>query len=119
MERSKTLETSLVLTTGLLLIFIFTQNELFLYISFGMGFTGIFIKPIAKYIAIAWFKLADILSYVSSRIILGTLFFIILYPVSILYNLTNNDKLRLKRSEISNWVVRNHKFSATDFEKIW
>lgn len=119
MERTKTLETSLVLTTGLLLIFIITQNELFLYISLGLGITGVFIKPMAKYIAIAWFKLADILSYVSSKIILGILFFVVLYPVSIPYKLSNNDKLRLKKSENSNWVERNHTFSASDIEKIW
>jgi hypothetical protein len=119
MERTKTLETSLVLTTGFLLIFIITQNELFLYISLGLGVTGIFFKPIAKYIAVAWFKLADILSYVTSKIILGILFFAVLFPVSILYKLLNNDKLKLKRSETSNWVERNHAFSASDIEKIW
>ena len=119
MEKRKIHETSLVLTTGFLMIFIITKNELFLYISLGLGITGIFIKPIAKYIAVAWFKLADILSYVTSKIILGILFFIVLYPVSILYKLSNNDRLRLKRPETSNWVERNHTFSASDIEKIW
>lgn len=119
MERNKITETSLVLTTGFLLIFILTKTIMFLYISLAFGITGIFIKPLAKYIAVAWFKLADILSYVSSKIILGTLFFIVLYPVSLLYKLTNNDKLRLKKTESSNWIKRNHRFSATDIEKIW
>lgn len=119
MERIKSVETSLVLTTATLLVFIVTQNELFLYTSFGFGIIGIFLKPLAKYITIAWFKLADILNYIFSRIILGILFFIVLTPVSVLYKISNKDKLRLKRSKKSIWIERNHNYSSADLENIW
>jgi polyferredoxin len=119
MDRIKTLETSLVLTTGFLLIYLLTKNDLFLYMAFAFGITGIFIKPLAKYIAIAWFKLADILNFVVSKIILGTLFFVVLFPISVLYKISNKDKLRLKRSKSSTWVERNHTYTSTDLENIW
>lgn len=119
MDRNKTLETSLVLTTGFMLIFFFTKNDLFLYLAFAFGVTGIFIKPLAKYIAIGWFKLADILNYFVSKIILGTLFFVVLFPISLLYRISNKDKLRLTRSKNSNWVERNHIYSSADLENIW
>jgi polyferredoxin len=119
MDKTKTLETSLVITTGFLVIYLITNNRLFLYLAFAFGVTGIFIKPLAKYIAIAWFKLADILNYFVSKIILGTLFFIVLFPVSLLYKITNKDKLRLKRSKSSLWIERNHTYSSADLENIW
>jgi hypothetical protein len=119
MDRIKTLETSLVLTTGFLLIYLLTKNDLFLYLAFAFGSTGVFIKPIAKYIAIAWFKLADILNYFVSRLILGTLFFVVLFPVSLLYKIPNKDKLRLKRQKSSLWIVRDHTYSSGDLENIW
>jgi len=119
MDRSKTLETSLVLTTGFLLIYLLTKNDLFLYLAFAFGIVGIFIKPLAKYIAIAWFKLAELLNYIVSKIILGTLFFVVLFPVSLLYKISNKDKLRLKKSKSSLWIKRNHTYSATDLENIW
>lgn len=119
MDRNKSLETSLVLTTGFLLLYFFTKNELFLYISFAFGMIGIFIKPLAKYIALGWFKLADVLNFFGSKIILGTLFFFVLYPVSLLYKISNEDKLRLKKSKDSNWIEHNHTYSSIDLENIW
>jgi multisubunit Na+/H+ antiporter MnhG subunit len=91
----------------------------FLYLAIAFGFTGIFIKPLAKYIAIAWFKLADILNFFVSKIILGALFFVVLVPVSALYRIVHKDKLRLKRSDKSNWVERKHEYSTADLENIW
>lgn len=108
------METCLVLTTGFILVFIITRNGLFLYLAFAFGVTGIFIKPLAKFIAVAWFKLADILNFIVSKIVLGTLFFAVLWPTSILYKFSNKDKLRLKRSKNSNWVERNRNYSAAD-----
>ncbi len=119
MDKSKTLETSLVLTTGFLLIYLITGNKVFLYLAFAFGITGIFIKPLAKYIAIVWFKLADVLNYIISKIILGTLFFVVLFPISVLYKISNKDKLRLKRSKSSMWIERNKKYSSADLENIW
>jgi hypothetical protein len=119
MDRTKSLETSLVLTTGFLLIYLFTKNDMFLYLAFAFGITGIFIKPLAKYIAIIWFKLADILNFVVSKIILGALFFVVLFPISLLFKITNKDKLRLRRSMSSTWVERNHTYSSADLENIW
>ena len=119
MDRNKTLETSLVLTTGFLLLYFITKNDVFLYISFVFGIIGIFIKPLAKCIAIGWFKLADILNYFVSKIILAVLFFVVLWPVSILYKISNKDKLRLKKFRNSNWIERNYVYSSSDLENIW
>lgn len=119
MERTKTLETSLVLTTAFLVVYMITGKNLYLYIAFGLGITGIFIKPLAKIIAVGWFKLAEILNYLMSKIILGVLFFVVLFPVSILYKMSNKDKLRLKKAGNTTWNERNHKYSATDLDNIW
>lgn len=119
MDRNKSLETSLVLTTGFLILFLIFGNQWFLYLALTFGVIGIFIKSLAKYIAILWFKLADILNFFVSKIILGALFFVILWPVSLLYKISNKDKLRLKRSENSTWVERNHSYNSADLKNIW
>jgi hypothetical protein len=119
MDRIKSLETSLVLTIAFLLIYFVTRNELFLYISFALGFTGIFIKPLAKTMAVLWFKLANILNYFVSKFIFGTLYFVVLVPVSVLYRAFNKDGLKLRNSPKSIWYKRDHTYSATDFENIW
>lgn len=119
MDRVKSLETSLVLTTGFLVIYLLTLNSVFLYLAFAVGFTGIFIKPFAKYIAIAWFKLAEVLNFFVSKLILGSLFFIVLFPIALLYRISNKDKLQLRKSVNTNWIERNHAYFSADLENIW
>lgn len=119
MEKSKTLETSLVLTTAFLVVYIITENVLFLYLAFSLGIIGIFIKPLAKIIAFVWFKLADILNYFVSKIILGALFFVILFPISILYRIMNGNKLNQKNVSKSIWKERMYTYSKNDLENIW
>ncbi len=119
MEREKSLETSLVLTSGFLLVYIITKIDLFVYLAFCFGIIGIFLKPVAKIIAVGWFKLADILNYFVSKFIFGTLYFVVLVPISILYRVFNKDSLKLKNPSKSVWYKRDHTYSATDLENIW
>ena len=119
MQKTKILETSLVLTTGFLILYIISSKAIFLYLALVFGIIGIFVKPLAKIIAIAWFKLADILSYIVSKVILGALFFLILLPISMIYKIFNKDKLQIKRTKKTNWVERNQTYSLVDLENIW
>jgi hypothetical protein len=91
----------------------------FLYVALLFGLLGILIPSLAKYIAIAWFKLADALNYVMSRIILGTVFFLFLFPISLLYKLFKKDKLNLRNPSQSLWTERNHQYQSADLENIW
>ncbi len=118
-DKDKILETSLVLTTGFLVVYFVTQISFILYVSLAFGIIGIFIKPLAKIITIAWFKLADALNYVFSKLVLGTLFFLVLFPISVMYRLTNKDKLHLKNRKSSYWFARNKKYESADLENIW
>ena len=117
--REKALETSLVLTTAFVLLYFLKPLELFLYIGFGFGITGIFIKPLARIIAFLWFKFADILNFFVSKLILGTIFYLILFPISMLYRLTKKDPLNIRHSKVSNWIERDQQYEAKDLENIW
>lgn len=119
MEKSKINETSLVLTTGFLVVFLMTKMKVFLYIALLFGLIGILIPALAKLIAIAWFKLADALNYVVSRILLGTVFFLFLCPIAFIYRLFKKDKLNLRKPSASLWIERNYQYQSTDLENIW
>ena len=119
MNKTKTLETSLVLTTGFLVVFLITEIQWFIYLSITFGLIGIFIKPLAKYIAIAWFKLADILNFFIPKIVMGILFLLVLVPISLIYRIFNKDKLQLKRSVKSNWIERNQNYKSEHLKNIW
>jgi hypothetical protein len=118
-DKSKIYETSLVLTTGFLVVFLFTENVAFLYLSIFFGLVGIFVKPLAAIITKIWFWLADMLNLVFSKLVLGLLYYLILLPLALFYKAAGNDKLRLKNDKHSKWVLRTQVFESSHFKKIW
>jgi hypothetical protein len=119
MTKEKSVETSLVLSTGLLLFYIVLHLKVFLIAAFLIGIIGIFIKPLAVPIAWLWIKLGDLMGYVTSKIILTVIFFILLFPISLLYRILKKDTFGLKNSRSTYWKERQTKFTAKDLENIW
>jgi hypothetical protein len=61
-------------------------------------------KPwLLKYPSAAWWKLAMVLGYVNSRIILTVAFAIILTPLGLLWRLTGRDPLATRRRNWPGW----------------
>ena len=118
-SRSKALETCLVLSTAFLLLYFLRSNEVFLYIAFAFGIIGVLIKPLALIIGMVWFKIGEILGFVVSKLVLGGIFFLFLFPLSLLYRLTKKDPLKIRRAEESTWLEKNHTFEGKDLENIW
>jgi polyferredoxin len=119
MNREKTLEAVLVITIGFLIIYLIKGNHLFLYVSVSVGLVGIFIKPLAKLIAKFWFKLGDWLGWIVSKLVLGVIFYSIVFPVAALYKLFNKDPLKIKANKDSLWTERNHKYTPGDLKNSW
>lgn len=118
-NKEKTNEALLVIITGFLLLFIIYQNALFLYISFSIGLTAVFIRPLAKLVAAGWFKLGELLGFVVSKIVLTVMFYLLLMPVALLHNIFNKDVLKLKKGRKTLWVDRNHRYITDDLKNIW
>ena len=125
MSKSKIYEALLVISTAFLVLYLFgiikhgESKEIFIYLACGIGITGIFIKPLGKLIARGWYKLADLLSYVMSKVIMAVVFIAVLVPVATLYKLTKKDRLLLRRTPKTKWISREHQYSADDLKNIW
>lgn len=125
MSKSKIYEALLVISTGFLVLYLYgvvrhgESKEIFIFVATGAGISGIFFKPLGKLIARGWYKLADLLSYVMSKVIMTAVFLLVLVPVATLYKLRNKDKLKLKRTPESMWISREHLYSADDLKNIW
>lgn len=125
MSKSKIYEALLVISTAFLVIYLFgvfkygESKELFIYLACGIGLSGIFIKPLGKSIARGWYKLAELLSFVMSKVIMTVVYVFVLVPIATLYSLTKKDNLSLKRSSKSKWFNREHKYTADDLKNIW
>jgi hypothetical protein len=83
---------------------------------------GLFVTPVARWIARAWLKFAEILGAVNSRILLGGIFYLFLTPIALLARLTRGDFLHLKKRagpDRSYWQARSHSYTAEDIGKLW
>jgi len=119
MKKNKYLEACLTISMGLLLLWFLFEIKLLLIIAFVIGIIALFIEPVAKGIAWFWYKIADLLGLVISKIILTIIYYALLFPIALLYRLFNKDQLQLKKKPDTYWVNRNHKYSAKDMENVW
>lgn len=117
-QRQSALETSLVLTVASIVMwFIFRENVLLL-LGLALGIIGLFVKPLARWLDLGWRKLSEAIGWVMSKVILGTLFFLLLTPLALLSRLSGRDPLRLKAAK-SYWVEEEREFSGKDLENMW
>jgi len=126
MNREKKVEAILAIVVGFLaLYFIFGvwrgfNVDWMLWVSLSVGVLSMMSSTIMDAVTWVWFKFAMFLgNYVTGPILLGVVFFLVLFPISILARIFGKDGLMKKRREGSYFVERNHGYSTEDIENIW
>ncbi|MCR9290864.1 MAG: SxtJ family membrane protein [Bacteroidetes bacterium] len=122
MEREKNIETLLVITAGLLVLYYIFDSKYFILAAAIVSIGGLMFPFLAKGIHWFWYKLAMALGYVNSRILLSLIFFIFLMPVAWLAKLFSKDSLQLKKKTAKNdsyYVDRNYAYEKKDLENMW
>jgi hypothetical protein len=113
-------KTILVIVTGLLAVGWIFDIPLLGKISLMIGAVSIFIPPAARAIEWIWLKIALVLGWINSRILLSIIYFVFLMPVAWLSRLFTRDPLALKRDKRSTlFVTRDHLYTGKDLENIW
>jgi hypothetical protein len=119
MTKEKSVETCLVLSTGLLFLYFVFHLQVCLTVSFIIGIIGVFIKPIAIPISWFWIKLGEMMGFITSKIVLTVVFFVFLLPISAFYRIVKKDTFGLKNNKGSYWKDRQKKFIPNDLDNIW
>jgi uncharacterized membrane protein len=76
--------------------------------------------PLFTPFAYLWYKLSEILGYISSRLLLSMVFFLVVTPVAWVRRLMGKDTLELKKFKKERGSVlkeKEHTFAAADLEK--
>ena len=129
---TKELSALLVIVTGLNVIAWYlnykweTNTSGLTIASTIIGVVSLAIPSLGYYIVWLWYKIAEVLGWVNSRIILSILFFLFLSPLALLYRLFNKDTLQIKKRSLqekplegSMFVDRDHQYETKDFEEVW
>ena len=118
----------LVIVTGLLFVFAFAsfepnflENKInLIYLSaLLIALLSVISFWFAKTISYLWYKLADAMGFIMSKVILSLIFYLFLLPLSIFYRLFNRDLLTLKKRKESYYKSIDHLYNSKDFENPW
>ncbi len=110
----------MALTLLALLLGIFTNRDFYFIIAFWVLLLTMIFPKLYYPAAIVWFGLAQALSWVSSRVILTLVFFLLIVPVGLVRRAMGKDPLQRKDFKRGNQSVmkeRNHRFTAADIDK--
>ncbi len=130
MQRNKVLETIVAITLGLLVIFYFTQRKNFsplngtewlVPVSILICAIGLFSNYLSEKIHWLWMKIAHIMGGIMSKVLLGAIFYLFLFPLSLISKVfKKTDSLQLKKSSGSTYYTeRNFTYQAKDFDEMF
>jgi len=119
-NKLKAKSTILVIVMGFLIIYAYSKNFNFLNVSIIIGLLGVISDKASLFIDKIWFKISFILSLIIPNILLGSIFYLILFPIALLSRLFGNkDPLNLKNSLKTLFINKNTNFKAKSFEQPW
>ena len=120
MTKDQSRDTGMAMVLLLLLVYLKTHRNGFLYSAIFLHIINMIIPRIYAPMAVLWLGFSHLLGTVMSRILLSLLFFGLVTPIGVLRRLLGKDSLKLrqfKASRESAMLVRNHAFVAQDIEK--
>lgn len=90
-------------------------------VSLAVGVVGLTSLFLGRKIEWAWMKLTELLGHVVPKILLGIVYYLILFPLSALARLFNKDSLMLSGDHKSYFVdvEKSRVFDKTYFERPW
>ena len=120
MTREETIKAQLVIVIGLLALSYLFNAEILVPISLGLGLVFLIIPKLGDLIVKGWFKLAEGLGWINSRILLSIIYFFILFPTSLLRKFSKKDNLMLKGKKLkTTFETRNKTYEKKDLKYGW
>lgn len=125
MNRQKHLETILVLVLALGIIYWFSHEKnpqlgkYLLLSALILGLIGVFIPWLADKVHWAWMKLAHVMGWVMSKVILTVVFFVFLLPMALLVRAFGKTSVKVKKEGDSYYKTRDFLYNKESLEQVW
>jgi len=111
-------KTQLVMVTGLLVLSAIFNTDVLAYLALAVGLLS-FIPPVGNRMVWGWYKLAEVLGWFNSRVMLSLVYYLVVTPIALLFRLFGNDPMLLKDTKVSMFNFREHTYSKEDLENPW
>jgi len=119
MKKDTASSTMLVISTGFLVLHLVLSWTWAVYVSLAIGIIGIVSSYLSSKIEWVWAKLSKLLGYIVPNILLGIVYYLFLFPISIVSRIFTKDPLMLSNKYDSYFVDVKNKVTRSSFEKTW
>ena len=119
MKKDTTKSTILVISMGFLILHLAFVWHWAAVVSLSVGIIGIVSSYLSRKIEWVWMKLSQLLGYIIPNIILCIVFYLILFPISLLSKLFTKDPLMLSSKYDTYFVNVNNEMDKSSFKKMW
>jgi hypothetical protein len=118
-SRQQAQDTGMALVLILLLLAVFRAERTPVTVAIAVHLINMIAPQLFRPAAVVWFALSHILGAVVSRVVLATVFFVVVTPIGMMRRLLGADSLQLRKfksGRSSVMKVRNHTFTGPDLE---
>lgn len=119
MKKGTSKSTMLVISIGFLILYLLFSWQWAVIVSLVVGLMGIVSSALSRKIEWAWMKFAKILSYIIPSVLLAIIFYLILFPLSLISKLFTKDPLMLSSKYNTYFVNIEKSYDKRSLEKIW
>jgi hypothetical protein len=119
MKTGTSKSTILVISMGFLMLYLVFAWKWPIYVSLIVGAIGIVSSYLSKKIEWIWMQISKVMEYIVPNLLLSIVFFLILFPISLLFKLFNKDSLMLSDKYKTYFVDINKEMDKKSFEKTW
>ena len=120
LNREKKLESILVITLGMVVLYFLFKSPVFLVVALVLGVLSLASDLLLTKITWAWSRLAAFLGHLNGIILLSAVYYLVLCPVAYFYRLRHPDALQLRKKATGTYfTTRNHHYTGKDLENMW
>ena len=110
----------LVILTGILVFSILFEIPELVYLATILGLIFLTLPGLGRLFIKGWLKLAELLGWINSRILLLLIFYLVLCPISFVYKIFSKDALQLKfKNQKTFYFNRDEVFDKRNLENPW
>ena len=119
MKREKFLKTWFAISFVFLLCHCIFLREFFAWAVVVLCITAVFLPAISELIAKTWHLLSKILGYITTPVTMGCIFFIILTPAALVYQLFQKGVKQKDQEKNTAFTSRYHQYEDADMKDLW
>src|ERR1700733_848050 len=119
MDKSKQMETLVVLELGLIVLYLIKRWEGLLVAALVIGIASLLAPPVARAVHWGWSRLTMLLGEVSGRVLLTLAWLFVLLPLALTARLTRRTVIRRKPGGDTYFKERNHLYEKEDLVHPW